>query len=574
MKIRTFFDLERIRAKGISFLFPGKLKISVGMGSCGIAAGADAVYEKLSETMKTVVPEGILNKTGCLGFCGEEPFVNVSMPHKPLVIYHRLLERDVPELLEHVMRGEHYRQKVFCKMDILENFMLPKALRFGDGYPDFPSIHDTPFYSKQKRIVLRESGVIDPESIEEYIAVGGYASLLRVLENGSSEAVVKVIQNSGLRGRGGAGFSTGVKWDIAHKLTSDLKYIICNSDEGNPGAYMNRGEVESDPHMLIEGMIIGGFGIGATDGIVYVRTEYPLVVERLRQALEQARYYGFLGKNICNSSFSFDIHIICGAGSFVCGEETALIASVEGFPGRPRPRPPFPSENGLAGKPTVVNNVETLCNVPVIFAKGAKWYSSIGSESSKGTKVFSLVGDVKHTGLVEVPMGTTLKEIIYDIGGGGIDGRKIKAVQIGGPSGGCIPSHLFDLPVDYESLQGSGAIMGSGGMVVLDEQSCIVDVTKYFLAFTCGESCGKCIPCRRGLEHMLYILDAICDGRGSMEQLAELMEVAEIVRITSLCGMGQAAPNQVISTIRYFKDEYEVHIKERKCPAGVCKSLL
>lgn len=574
MKIRTLADLEKVRAQGLSRFAPGKMKISVGMGSCGIAAGAGAVYGNLPEAAVAAGLDIALNKTGCLGFCGEEPLVNVVMPGKPLVVYHKLVEKDVPKLVEHLARGEHYAKKVFGRMDVLENFMTPKGIRFGSGYPDISPLSELPFYTKQKKIVLRESGVIDPESIEEYIGVGGYASLVKVLENGSAEDVIQTVKDSGLRGRGGAGFPTGMKWAFARSVPSDVKYIICNADEGDPGAYMNRNEMESDPHMLIEGMIIGGFGIGATEGIIYARTEYPLAIARLRLALDQARTYGFLGKNICNSPFSFDIHIVCGAGAFVCGEETALIASIEGFSGRPRPRPPFPAVSGLNGKPTVINNVESWCNIPVIFAKGAAWYAGTGSASSKGTKVFSLVGAVKNVGLVEVPMGITLNEIIHEIGGGGTKGKKVKAVQTGGPSGGCIPATLFDQAVDYESLQKSGSIMGSGGMVVMDERTCMVDVTKYFLGFTREESCGKCIPCRRGLEHMLGILEEICEGKGTMAQLAELEEVAQVVKATSLCGLGQTAPNPVLSTLRYFRDEYEAHIKDHKCPAGVCKPLI
>lgn len=574
MKIGTLADLKKIKDNSLALFTPDKLKISVGMGSCGIAAGADTVYKKLGDVAAIEGLDITLNKTGCLGCCGEEPLVNVVVPGKPLVVYHKITEKDVPQLTAHLVKGEIYRKKVFGKMEVLENFMTAKSLRFGNGYSDIPLITDLPFYAKQKKIVLRESGVINPESIEEYIAVGGYASLVKVLENSSAEDVIQTVTDSGLRGRGGAGFPTGMKWAFAKKIPSDVKYIICNADEGDPGAYMNRNEMESDPHMLIEGMIIGAFGIGATEGIIYARTEYPLAIERLRKALDQAREYGFLGNNICNSSFSFDIHIVCGAGAFVCGEETALIASIEGFSGRPRPRPPFPAVSGLNGKPTIINNVESWCNIPVIFAKGADWYAGIGSESSKGTKVFSLVGAVKNVGLVEVPMGITLDEIIHEIGGGGINGKKVKAVQTGGPSGGCIPATLFDQAVDYENLQKSGSIMGSGGMVVMDERTCMVDITKYFLGFTQEESCGKCIPCRRGLEHMLGILEEITDGKGSMEQLTELEEIAEVVKTTSLCGLGQTAPNPVLSTLRYFRNEYEAHIKDHKCPAGVCKPLI
>lgn len=574
MKIRTIADLEKVKEKGRGLFIPPKVKISVGMGSCGIAAGADQVLEKLKEEAAARSLDIVLGKTGCLGFCGEEPLVNVMRPGAPLVVYHRVTEKNVPDLLKHIARGEIYKKKVFGKMETLENFMEPRGIKFGAGYPEVPLLSHLPFYAKQKKIVLRESGVIDPKSIEEYIGVGGYASLVKVLENGSADAVIQTVKAAGIRGRGGAGFPAGLKWETAKKVESDIKYIICNADEGDPGAYMNRNEMESDPHMLLEGMIIGGFGIGATEGIIYARTEYPLAIKRLRNALDQARAHGFLGKNICNSTFSFDIHIVCGAGAFVCGEETALIASIEGFSGRPRPRPPFPAVSGLNGKPTVINNVETWCNIPVIFARGAEWFAGTGTESSHGTKVFSLVGAVKNVGLVEVPLGITLNEIIHEIGGGAMKGRKVKAVQTGGPSGGCIPARLFDQAVDYESLQKSGSIMGSGGMVVMDDRTCMVDVTKYFLGFTHEESCGKCIPCRRGLEHMLGILEEITEGRGTMAQLGQLEEIASVVKAASLCGLGQTAPNPVLSTLRYFRDEYEAHIREGRCPAGVCKPLI
>ena len=574
MKIRTFSDLEKIKAKGRERLMPSKVKIAVGYGSCGIAAGADQVYDTLKKEAQRGDASFTVSKTGCLGFCGEEPLINVMNPGQPLVVYHKLTEKDVPELVARLAENKVYDQKVFGKIEVLENHTEPKGIVFGKGFPEVPYLSQVPFFSKQKKIVLRESGVIDPESIDEYIAVGGYRSLVKAIENLNSTGVLEIVKASGIRGRGGAGFPSGLKWEVAKNTDSDEKYVICNADEGDPGAYMNRNEMESDPHMLLEGMIIGGYAIGATEGIIYARTEYPLAIERLRAAIDQARAYGFLGNNICNSSFSFDIHIVCGAGAFVCGEETALIASIEGFSGRPRPRPPFPAQSGLNGKPTVINNVETWCNIPVILAKGAEWFSQTGTKTCNGTKVFSLVGAVKNVGLVEVPMGITLKEIIYDLGGGGIDGKQVKAVQTGGPSGGCIPAMLFDLSVDYESLQKSGSIMGSGGMVVMDENTCMVDVTKYFLSFTREESCGKCIPCRRGLEHMLGILEDITEGRGTMAQLEELEEVAYVVKGASLCGLGQTAPNPVLSTLRYFRDEYEAHIQDRKCPAGVCKALI
>ena len=574
MKVRTFADLQRAKQGGMARFFPKKIKLSVGLGSCGIAAGSESVYAALHEEATKAKLDLFIGKTGCLGFCGEEPLVNILGLSSPLLVYHKVTEKAAKEIVQCLAAGELYQKKVFCKIEKVENYLEPKGITFGKGLPAVAHFHDIPFYQKQMRVVLRDSGLIDPENIDEFIAVGGYSSLVNVLEHLSSQDVLVAIKDSGLRGRGGAGFPTGMKWEVARNTPSEEKYIICNADEGDPGAYMNRNEMESDPHMLIEGMVIGAYAIGANQGIIYVRTEYPLAIERIKVALEQARSYGFLGTDICNTSFSFDIDIVCGAGAFVCGEETALIASIEGHSGRPRPRPPFPAERGLNGKPTVINNVETWCTIPVIIAKGPDWFSSVGTERGKGTKVFSLVGAVRNVGLVEVPMGITLKEIIYDIGGGGIEGRKIKAVQTGGPSGGCIPSSLFSLPIDYESLQQSGSIMGSGGMVVMDERTCMVDITRYFLSFTQEESCGKCIPCRRGLEHMLGILDEITTGNGTMEQVDELEELASVVKTASLCGLGQTAPNPVLTTIRYFRDEYEAHIRDHKCPAGVCKALI
>jgi len=573
MKIRSLSGLQRIKRRGRESLFPPKIKISVGSGSCGIAAGADKIYKVFNAEIKKRDLDFSLTKTGCLGFCGEEPLVNVSIPKAPLSVFHRVTEKDARAIIRKLADNEIHEKNIFCKIEKIDNFIEPKGITFGRGLSHVPHFYDIPFYKKQKKIVLRESGLVDPENIEEFIAVGGYASLVKVLKNLSPLDVITIIKESGLRGRGGAGFPTGVKWEIARDASKGKKYIICNADEGDPGAYMNRNEMESDPHMLIEGMIIGAYAIGADEGIIYVRTEYPLAIERLEIALDQAKAYGLLGDNICNASFDLDIHMVCGAGAFVCGEETALIASIEGFSGRPRPRPPFPAESGLDGRPTVINNVETWCNVPVIIARGADWFSKVGSKGGTGTKVFSLVGKVDRVGLVEVPMGVSLKEIIYETGGGGIDGKKVKAVQTGGPSGGCIPASLFDTAVDYESLRNIGSIMGSGGMVVMDEDTCMVDITKYFLSFTKEESCGKCIPCRRGLEHMLGILDNITRGNGEMRDLTELEEVAHVVNKTSLCGLGQTAPNPVLTTLRYFKEEYEEHIVEKRCRAGVCEAL-
>ncbi|MCD6353689.1 MAG: FAD-dependent oxidoreductase, partial [Proteobacteria bacterium] len=573
MKGRIFSDLQKIKEKGKKVLFPPRAKLAVGFGSCGIAAGAEHVYNALKDEAAKKKMDVSIAKTGCLGFCGEEPLVNLMQPDAPLLVFHRVTENDAREIIRKLADKEIYEDKIFCKIEKIDNFLEPGGIRFGSGYNRFPHFYEIPFYRKQNKIVLRESGFIDPENINEYIAVGGYSSLIKALVDSSPDDVLNRVKDAGLKGRGGGGFPTGVKWEIARNAPGDKKYIICNADEGDPGAYMNRNEMESDPHMLIEGMIIGAYAIGADEGIIYIRTEYPLAIERLELALDQARDYGFLGKNICNTQFDFNIHIVCGAGAFVCGEETALIASIEGYSGRPRPRPPFPAVSGLNGKPTIINNVETWCNLPVIISKGADWFSDIGTEECKGTKVFSLVGKVKNVGLVEVPMGITLKEIVYEIGGGGLKGKEVKAVQTGGPSGGCIPASLFDSRVDYESLKQIGSIMGSGGMVVMDEDTCMVDITKYFLSFTKEESCGKCIPCRRGLEHMLRILDDISKGKGEMRQLDELEELAKVINVAALCGLGQTAPNPVLTTLRYFREEYEEHIIEKHCRAGICDAL-
>ncbi|MCP2619579.1 NADH-quinone oxidoreductase subunit NuoF [Candidatus Aminicenantes bacterium AC-335-K20] len=431
-----------------------------------------------------------------------------------------------------------------------------------------------PFYQKQKRLLLENNLFIDPNKIEDYIAVGGYTALSKVLTELSPEQVIEIIKKSGLRGRGGAGFPTGKKWEITKKAKIKEKYIICNADEGDPGAYMDRSLLEGNPHSVIEGMIIGAYAIGASKGYIYVRDEYPLAVKNVTRAIQQARDYGFLGKNILGSGFDFDIEIYKGAGAFVCGEETALIASIEGRRGVPRQRPPYPAQKGLFGKPTNINNVETWANVPMIINKGPEWYSKIGTNGSKGTKIFSLVGKINNTGLVEVPMGMTLREIIYEIGGGIPGGKEFKAVQTGGPSGGCIPKQLLDLPIDFESLTEAGSMMGSGGMIVMDENTCIVDVAKYFLDFLRYESCGKCLSCREGTQRMWEIVDRITKGEGKEEDLELLEELAIVVKDASMCGLGQTAPNPVLSTLRYFRHEYEAHIKEKKCPAGVCKDLI
>jgi len=511
--------------------------------------------------------------TGCNGFCANGPIMVV----KPDDIFYQLLtEEDIPGLVE-----EH-----FLKGRPVEKLMYTPAK---DEHP-IPKMSDIPFFGKQQLIALSNRGLIDPENIDEYIALGGYQALAKVLTKMTPEQVIEEIQTAGLRGRGGAGFPTGKKWEFCRNalVSEDSsapgnngnspsaadKYIICNADEGDPGAFMDRSIVESDPHALLEGMLIGAYAIGATHGFIYIRGEYPLALERLTQALEQAREYGLLGDEILGTGFSFDISVSKGAGAFVCGEETSLIGSLEGKLPEPRVRPPYPAQSGYMGKPTNINNVETWANVPHIINRGAAWFSSIGTETSKGTKVFSLVGKVNNTGLVEVPMGITMREIVFDIGGGIPDGKKFKAVQTGGPSGGCIPESLLDTPVDYESLVQAGSIMGSGGMIVMDEGNCMVEVARYFVSFTQQESCGKCTPCREGTWHMLNILENISQGKGQEGDIELLEKMGRYIKETALCGLGNTAPNPVLTTIRYFRNEYEAHIREKRCPAGVCKALI
>lgn len=495
--------------------------------------------------------------TGCLGFCEVEPVVLIQPEG---IFYPSVTPEAVPEILWQTGK----------KGEILRNLVYKDPER----KEEIPFEKDIPFYKRQMRLVLGDNGKIDPTKIEDYIAIGGYSALTQVLKEMTSEEVIAEIKASGLRGRGGAGFPTGIKWELTRKEKSDMKYVICNADEGDPGAYMDRSILESNPHLVIEGMIIGGWAIGASEGWIYVRNEYPLAIEHLTKAIAQAEDFGFLGKNIFGSGFDFSIKISKGAGAFVCGEETALIASIEGRRGIPRQRPPFPAVSGLWGKPTNINNVETWANVPKIILNGAEWFNKIGTETSKGTKIFSLVGKVKNTGLVEVPMGITLKEVVFAIGGGARNGKKIKAVQTGGPSGGCIPEELFNLPVDYESLSKVGSIMGSGGMIVMDEDTCMVDVAQYFTNFLQDESCGKCSTCREGTQQMYFILKDIIEGNGSEKDLALLAELGSAVKDASMCGLGQTAPNPLLSTLRYFRSEYLAHIKEKKCPAGVCKALI
>jgi NADH-quinone oxidoreductase subunit F len=571
IRIQDIGTFSAVREAGMAKLLPPLPRVGVGMGTCGAGNGAESVYHSFAENINQQGRDVRLASVGCFGFCAQEPLVNVRLPGKPLVILRRVQPHDVRHILDDLAAGKITEGLALCKIEEWDH--LTSRVQYGTGYPDIPSWQEVPFFKPQKKIVLRNCGLISPDDIEEYIAIGGYQSLYKVLIDANPELVIEQIKASKLRGRGGAGYLTGLKWEFLRKAAADKKYIICNADEGDPGAYMNRNEIESDPHALIEGMIIGGYVMGAGEGIIYVRAEYPLAVHRLTRAIDQARQSGVLGENILGRGFRFDIQLVEGAGAFVCGEETALIASLEGYAGRPRPRPPFPAQKGLWGRPTNINNVETWYNVSPIVSKGPAWFSETGSTKSAGTKVFSLVGKVSNTGLVEMPLGTPLKTFIYDVGEGGSDGKHVKAVQTGGPSGGCIPHDMFETPVDYETLAQIGSIMGSGGMVVMDEDNCMVDVARYFIEFTHSESCGKCVPCRVGLDKSLRILNAFTRGRASENDLDGLDEMGRMIRDTSLCGLGQTAPNPLLTTMRHFRHEFEDHIRAHRCRAGVCEDL-
>jgi NADH-quinone oxidoreductase subunit F len=570
-RIQDIGAFNAVREAGLSKLVPPVPRIAAGMGTCGRGNGAEGLYHALAQAMERSGDDFILVPVGCFGACFQEPLVNVRLPGQPLLVLRRVQANDASQLLHDISKGSLNPDLIFCKIEDWDH--ITGHVRYGQGYPEVPSWNDVTFFKGQKKIVLRNCGLINPDDIEEYIAVGGYQALYKVLIDANPGAVIEQIKASKLRGRGGAGYATGNKWEFLAKAKTEPKYIICNADEGDPGAYMNRNEIESDPHSLLEGMIIGAYVMGATEGVIYVRAEYPLAVHRLNQAIEQAREYGVLGENILGRGFKFDIELVEGAGAFVCGEETALIASLEGEAGRPRPRPPFPAQKGLWGKPTNINNVETWYNIAPIVMRGPAWFSETGSPKSSGTKVFSLVGKVKNTGLVEMPLGTPLKTFIYDIGDGAVEGRQVKAVQTGGPSGGCIPQEMFDTAVDYENLSQLGSIMGSGGMVVMDEDNCMVDVARYFIEFTHSESCGKCVPCRVGLNKCLRILNRITEGAGTNHHLEILDELSRYIRDCSLCGLGQTAPNPVLTTLRHFRNEFEDHIVARRCVAGVCEEL-
>ena len=525
------------------------------------SSGSPAIREHLEKELKKqgLDEEIKVVQTGCFGLCALGPIMIV---YPEGTFYSRVTEEDVTEIVsEHLLKGRPVERLVYN----------PKTEDMPHGVT---SLSETPFYKSQMRIALRNCGVINPEEIDEYIALDGYLALGKALTEMTPQQVIDIMKASGLRGRGGAGFPTGTKWQFAANNASDEKFVVCNADEGDPGAFMDRSVLEGDPHAVLEAMAIAGYAIGGTHGYIYVRAEYPIAVKRLKIAIAQAREYGLLGKNIFGTDFSFDIDIRLGAGAFVCGEETALMTSIEGNRGEPRNKPPFPAVKGLFGKPTIINNVETLANIPQIIVKGAEWFSSMGTECSKGTKVFALGGKINNTGLVEIPMGTTLRQILFEIGGGIPGGKKFKAAQTGGPSGGCIPAEHLDTPIDYENLKAIGSMMGSGGLIVMEEDNCMVDIARFFLEFTVDESCGKCTPCRIGTRRLLEMLNKIIEGNGTLEDLDKMEELCHYIMNNALCGLGQTAPNPVLSTLKYFREEYVAHVVEKRCPAGVCKKLL
>jgi NADH:ubiquinone oxidoreductase subunit F (NADH-binding)/NAD-dependent dihydropyrimidine dehydrogenase PreA subunit/(2Fe-2S) ferredoxin len=576
MKIESFEDLQAVREEGLKSLYPDKTKVSIGMATCGLATGAGKIWEALQQEVDRDGHDIVLAKVGCIGLCQEEPIVDVLRPGKPRIFYKEMTPEKAMELLAALKGGDTKDDWALGAMEedsfLVEN--TGRKLSTGDSRNGICFIEDLDFYKKQYKIALRNCGFIDPENVTEYIAKGGYLGLLKVLKEMSPGEVIAQMKESGLRGRGGAGFPTGVKWESCRRAPGAIKYVICNADEGDPGAYMDRSVLEGDPHSILEGMVIGAYAVGSHEGYMYVRNEYPLAIKRIRRAIEQAEEYGLLGENILGTGFSFSIKINRGGGAFVCGESTSLMASLEGKTGEPRAKYIRSVERGLWDRPSNLNNVETWANVPPIIMRGADWYSSMGTDKSKGTKVFSVVGKINNTGLVEVPMGTTLREIVYEIGGGIPGDKRFKAVQTGGPSGGCVPESLIDLPVDFEQLSRAGSMMGSGGMIIMDEDTCMVDVSKYFLEFLEGESCGKCVPCREGVKRARQVLDKITRGEGREEDIELLEDLAAILRDGALCALGTSAANPVLSTLRYFKDEYEAHIKDRKCPAGVCTALI
>ena len=575
MRIGSIEDLNAIsREYRIKLYYPETVKINIGMASCGIASGAKASFEKAKNALSGGNGAKV-NQTGCIGFCEEEPLVEIFGAGKPRVIYKKITEDKILDTIQDYTEGNFNKKWILGQMGDPRSFLEGDVRNpMADVTPldEIPFLEDIPFYNKQFKIALRNCGYIDPDSIEEYIARGGYSAFIKAIVDMNPKEIIQEIKDSGLRGRGGGGFLTGRKWETCAGHDGS-RYIICNADEGDPGAYMDRSILESDPHSVIEGMLIAAAAIGSSQGFIYVRNEYPLAVKRLITAIKAAEKYGLIGNNIIRSDFNFNIKISTGAGAFVCGESTALMASLEGQVGRPRAKYVHTVEKGFRQSPSNLNNVETYANIPVILLKGAKSYAEIGAGGSKGTKVFSLVGKIKNTGLVEVPMGLSLKEIVFDIGGGVPKKKKFKAVQTGGPSGGCIPKQFLDLGVDFDKLTKVGSMMGSGGMIVMDQDTCMVDVARYFLDFLQEESCGQCTPCREGIKQMLDILTAICNGHGQGGDIERLERLGKMIKKASLCGLGTSAPNPVLTTILYFRDEYELHIKDKKCPAGVCKPL-
>ncbi|MGB5620741.1 MAG: NADH-ubiquinone oxidoreductase-F iron-sulfur binding region domain-containing protein [Desulfobacterales bacterium] len=575
MKIQSIDDLELISREYSQKIYaPDDLKVNIGMASCGIAAGAQAAYETAVEeyTGKNGVD---ICKTGCIGFCEVEPLVEVLSGGKPRIIYKKVTADKIKDVIEGYKANDFDLKMILGQMkdprSLLEN-EVANPLDGVEPIDGIPVLEDISFYGDQVKVAMRNCGYINPDAIEEYFARKGYVAFLNALKDMKPSNIIDVVKASGLRGRGGGGFPTGIKWATCAKHNGE-RMIICNADEGDPGAYMDRSILEGDPHSVLEGMLIAAVAIGSHQGSIYVRNEYPLAVKRLVTAIKQAKNYGLLGKNIAGTDFSFDIKISTGAGAFVCGESTALMASLEGNVGRPRAKYIHTVEKGFRDQPSNLNNVETYANVPAILLKGAKWYAQMGTEHSKGTKVFSLVGKIKNTGLVEVPMGISLRDIVFKIGDGVPKKKKFKAVQTGGPSGGCIPERFLDLPVDYQKLTEVGSIMGSGGMIVMDQDTCMVDVARYFVDFLKEESCGQCNPCREGLKQMLEILTRICNGSGEENDIVLLEELGVMMQRFSLCGLGTSAPNPVLTTMLYFRDEYEKHIRDKKCPAGVCKPL-
>ncbi len=576
MKIESVKALESISQEYSRKLYhPDVTKVNIGMAMCGIIAGAKASFAKALKEFPG--NNGVhVNQSGCIGFCEMEPLVEIFENGKPRVIYNNITEDKILDAIGDYTEGNFNKKWILGQMrdprSLLE-FDIQNPLADVTPLKGIPFLEDIPFYNKQVKIVLRNCGYIDPDSIEEYIARGGYSAFFRALHELKPSEIVNCIKKSGLRGRGGGGFPTGIKWETCAKQTGE-RYIICNADEGNPGAYVDRSILEGDPHSVLEGMLIAALAISSNDGFIYVRHEYPLSIKRLITAIKAAESYGLLGDNIAGSDFSFHVRISTGAGAYVCGESTALMASLEGKVGRPRAKYVHTVEKGFRQGPSNLNNVETYANVPVILLKGPEWYAGMGTEHSKGTKLFSLVGNVKNSGLVEIPMGTSLKEIVFDIGGGIPKEKKFKAIQTGGPSGGCIPEQFLNLGVDFDELTKVGSMMGAGGMIVMDQDTCVLDIARHFLAFNKEESCGQCNPCREGIKRMLEILTNICSGRGKEGDIELLEELGGMLQKFSLCGLGTSVPNPVLTTILYFRDEYETHIKDKKCPAGVCKLLL